>query len=162
MPGQQLSNWVLGGTTVSVTAEPEGPVTHSEREVSVRAFWSDASKLAGLWSLWFIALMAITGVWYLLKFADLGFAYPELQPVDRAASRARLTTDELIKQAQKFRPELTVTQMYFLGGYYGAAVLQASELIFKTVCCVVLIRGAAMTTQQPLYRSSLNTPCQGH
>jgi uncharacterized iron-regulated membrane protein len=86
---------------------------------SVRAFWSEAHKLSGLWSLWFIALMAITGIWYLLEFAGLGFAYPELQPVGRVAGPARLTTDELVKQAQKASPELTLTQMYLPGGYYG-------------------------------------------
>lgn len=86
---------------------------------SPRAFWSDAHKLAGLWSLWFIALMAITGIWYLLEFAGLGFAYPELQPVERSESRAMLSTDELVTRARKRWPELTLTQMYLPGGYYG-------------------------------------------
>jgi uncharacterized iron-regulated membrane protein len=32
-----------------------------------RSSWADWHKLLGLWSLWFIAVMAITGVWYLIE-----------------------------------------------------------------------------------------------
>lgn len=84
-----------------------------------RAFWSDTHKLAGLWSLWFIALMAITGTWYLLEFANLGFDYPELDPIERAESRTLLTTDELVARARTVWPGLELTQMYLPGGYYG-------------------------------------------
>lgn len=86
---------------------------------SLRAFWSEAHKLTGLWSLWFIALMAITGIWYLLEFANLGFAYPELEPVAQATSRPHVTTDELVASAHQAWPELELTQMYPPGGYYG-------------------------------------------
>ncbi|MEX1221125.1 MAG: PepSY-associated TM helix domain-containing protein [Idiomarina sp.] len=39
-----------------------------------RAFWGSFHKVSGLWSLWFVLLMAITGVWYLAEaiVADLG------------------------------------------------------------------------------------------
>jgi uncharacterized iron-regulated membrane protein len=84
-----------------------------------RAFWSDAHKLAGLWSLWFIALMAITGIWYLIEFAGLGFAYAELQPVERPASQRVLSTNELVARAQQIWPGFTPTQVYLPGGYYG-------------------------------------------
>jgi uncharacterized iron-regulated membrane protein len=84
-----------------------------------RAFWSDAHKLVGLWSLWFIALMAITGIWYLIEFAGFGFAYAELQPVERPGTQKALPTDELMARARAIWPELAPTQVYLPGGYYG-------------------------------------------
>jgi uncharacterized iron-regulated membrane protein len=94
---------------------------------NLRAFWSDAHKLAGLWSLWFIALMAITGIWYLVEFANLGFAYPELEPVAQADARSSLTTDELVASARKTWPQLELTQMYTPGGYYGPVAIFHGE-----------------------------------
>ncbi|MBA6116334.1 PepSY domain-containing protein [Pseudomonas sp. NC26] len=32
-----------------------------------RIFWGDVHRLAGVWSIWFIAVIAITGVWFLIR-----------------------------------------------------------------------------------------------
>ena len=92
-----------------------------------RAFWSDTHKLCGLWSLWFVALMAVTGVWYLIEFAGIGFDYPELEPVPGTARQGFMATDELIASAQRLAPDLRVTQIYLPGGYYGPVAVMHGE-----------------------------------
>lgn len=84
-----------------------------------RAFWSDTHKLVGLWSLWFVALMSITGLWYLLEFADLGFEYPLVNPVGKQADVTYLPLDELHARARTADPQLTISQMHAPGGFYG-------------------------------------------
>jgi uncharacterized iron-regulated membrane protein len=88
---------------------------------TARALWSDLHKLVGLWSLWFVALMVVTGLWYLIEFAGVDFGYPELSPIPVAASTATLSTAQLHARARAAAPELVVTQMYLPGGYYGNA-----------------------------------------
>jgi uncharacterized iron-regulated membrane protein len=46
-----------------------------------RTAWGDMHRLAGLWGIWFVALMAVTGLWYLVE--SIGGAAPDL-PKSRA------------------------------------------------------------------------------
>jgi len=96
--------------------------THPNR----RAFWSDTHKLCGLWSLWFVALMAVTGLWYLIEFAGVDFDYPEIEPTAGVASES-LSTDALIARARQLAPELRVSQIYLPGGYYGPVAVMHGE-----------------------------------
>lgn len=42
-----------------------------------RRFWGDVHRLAGVWSLWFVLLIALTGVWYLVE--ELGLDAPSVE-----------------------------------------------------------------------------------
>lgn len=64
-----------------------------------RTWWGDAHRLLGVWSLWFIALIAITGIWYFAESLGLAapqtpgveaerVAQPEAQDLDRAFAAA--------------------------------------------------------------------------
>lgn len=44
------------------------------RSRDARTWWGDFHRLAGVWSLWFVALIALTSVWYLVE--SLGLAAP--------------------------------------------------------------------------------------
>ena len=46
------------------------------RKVS-RRYWGQFHRFLGVWSLWFIALIALTGVWYLLERWGLDARYPD-------------------------------------------------------------------------------------
>ncbi len=48
----------------------------SPRSRSARTWWGDFHRLAGVWSLWFVALIAVTSLWYLVE--SLGGEAPSL------------------------------------------------------------------------------------
>lgn len=56
-----------------------------ERERGRRILWGSLHKLLGVWSLWFVAVIAITGTWYFVEallFDFTNFAYIGLPTVD--------------------------------------------------------------------------------
>ena len=65
-----------------------------------RRFWGDLHRLAGVWSLWFVLLVALTGVWYLVE--SLGGDAPAAQSrwvAAAAGSDAATITPALVEQA---------------------------------------------------------------
>ena len=56
-----------------------------ERKRGRRILWGSAHKLLAVWSLWFVAVMAITGTWYFIEallFDFTDFAYIGLPTID--------------------------------------------------------------------------------
>ena len=90
-----------------------------------RAFWSDFHKSAGVWSLWFVIVMVVTGVWYLVEqyrvdfgdgvasFAGAGgSAVVDIPDAKPDLTLAHVPIDQLFSIASKVRPDLRPDQIY--------------------------------------------------
>lgn len=55
-----------------------------------RVFWGDFHRLSGIWSIWFIAVIAITGVWFLIRaiLYDNQISISRYSPVTSVIARA--------------------------------------------------------------------------
>lgn len=110
---------------------------------SGRVFWSELHKTAGLWSLWFVLIMVVTGGWYLFEaargdFGDGKLAYAgdaeyavRAVPEGSAGSPTdRLPIDALVARAGALRPDLDFRRILFRG---GAVVLagQAGHVLVR-------------------------------
>jgi uncharacterized iron-regulated membrane protein len=90
---------------------------------SARVWWGGVHKLVGLWSVWFVLIIALTSIWYfverLLYRAGVELEMP--QATLSAASLAALgptppqpvPLDELIARARREIPDLAIKQIWF-------------------------------------------------
>lgn len=90
-----------------------------------RVLWSDAHRAAGLWSLWLMLVIAITGVWYFVEMGmfdagvglgDIPGDHPALTAEALAAhgeDRQPASLDTLLASARRAYPALDVTTVYF-------------------------------------------------
>jgi len=83
-----------------------------------RRFWGDLHRLVGVWSLWFVLLMAVTGGWYLLEHLGLRASLPTVpeaaaRPGSATPGAAAPPLDELLREAAVAYPELRVRGIFF-------------------------------------------------
>jgi uncharacterized iron-regulated membrane protein len=79
-----------------------------------RKLSGDLHRLGGLWSLWFVALISLTGLWYLVETLGGNASVPKVANVDVTAplpTGAQL--DRLIAAAQRARPSLDIREIRF-------------------------------------------------
>jgi len=85
-----------------------------------RAFWGSFHKVSGLWSLWFILLISITGVWYLAEAfladinVDIQFDRPrvaEQQLLERKPTESMISPSHAIAIARQHIDNFRVTNM---------------------------------------------------
>jgi len=111
-----------------------------------RAFWSRLHSTAGLWSMWFLLLMAVTGLWYLfemvrLDFLDGKFSYAGIGPtavVQVPAPRsdpaqAALSYAALLERFRAARPGFEIRTLGVNRSHPGALYIdgQAGHLLVR-------------------------------
>ncbi len=86
-----------------------------------RAFWSELHKSAGVWSIWFLSVIGVTGAWYMFEAAraDFGdgilayagnprFAIHAIAETSVDPSRRLQPLDALVARARELRPDLDI------------------------------------------------------
>lgn len=89
------------------------------RRRDLRTFLGDSHRLAAVWSIWFLALMAVTGLWYFYESASGTFGThlgtPELAtsalPEAESTQPERISLQAAIAQARKAVPALDVQRI---------------------------------------------------
>lgn len=80
-----------------------------------RTWFGDLHRLIGLWSLWFVALIGLTSVWYFVEHAGLNLETPE--PVVAAPAIVQKVSGDQINAwaalAREQMPGLAITAIYF-------------------------------------------------
>ncbi|HTN13640.1 MAG TPA: PepSY-associated TM helix domain-containing protein [Sphingomonadaceae bacterium] len=89
------------------------PHRRPDRRNDGRRFTGDLHRFVGLWLLWFVALIGVTGLWYLIEWGG-GNAPVErpaaVLPQAQAEGRA---LDRMVALARQQYPQLRVTSIYF-------------------------------------------------
>ena len=140
------------------------------RTRDARTFWGDMHRLGGVWSLWFVAVIALTSLWYLVE--ALGNAagqrvarYAELDPpaeyVSPAPGQDAIAYSELAERARAAKENYRITALHlpnFAGepirfyGHNTAIVVRerANQVIFDPLTGEMtgVVRGETLTTMQ--------------
>jgi uncharacterized iron-regulated membrane protein len=117
----------------------------------LRALVSDLHKLAGLWSLWFVLVIGVTGAWYLWETARADFGDGKLAWVDtgdyavhpltlpdastdgggRALPAAAMPIRQLLGRVAQERPELDVRAVWIMNDDVLYVDGQADHLLVR-------------------------------
>lgn len=100
------------------------------RFTDARTAFGDFHRLAGVWTLWFVVLMILTGVWYLAESTGL-----KAPPLPRARiEAARLSPSDIaarlpasLAAAQAANPDLRIEHIAFPTAKSGAFVFQGQD-----------------------------------
>lgn len=82
-------------------------------------FWADMHRLTGVWSLWFVLLISVTGVWYLAEKWGANAVYPKrAQAISELSKQQAVmpvpeTFQLMLEQVQNVYPELSLTSVFF-------------------------------------------------
>lgn len=117
------------------------PRLNRARRNDSRRFTGSLHRFAGLWSLWFVALISITGIWYFIE--KVGGGAPASNPEAAIASTqlAGSQLDSMVALAHKRFPELNIEGIAFPHGKSGGVLIegQAHALLVRDRANGVLI-----------------------
>lgn len=82
-----------------------------ETRKGAKVLWSDLHKLTGVWAIWFVLLMGLTGVWYLAEWKVTSEPPSPSAPAPDAAVLQSLPLSVLLHRARAAYPELTVREV---------------------------------------------------
>ena len=95
-----------------------------------RTWTGDFHRLAGVWTLWFTALMVVTSLWYLIESLG-GHAAPapraEVAPLARPAPDVAASLDMSFSAARQARPDLRIDRIFFPSESSGAFIFQGQR-----------------------------------
>ncbi|WEK39305.1 MAG: PepSY-associated TM helix domain-containing protein [Candidatus Brevundimonas colombiensis] len=90
------------------------PQWRKGRQGEARRFTGDLHRFAGLWSIWFLAIIIVTGVWYVVEvFGGRAPPGPRPEIITGAAQPAGAALDALIVRAQAADPALRISGVSF-------------------------------------------------
>ena len=95
-----------------------------------RTWTGDFHRLAGLWTLWFTALMVLTGAWYLVE--SLGGHAPamesaEVAPIEAPAPEVAAKLAKSLAAAREANPDLRIRLVLFPSEESGAFVFRGQD-----------------------------------
>lgn len=117
------------------------PRRRKERRNDGRRFTGDLHRFVGLWSLWFVALIGVTGVWYFVE--KMGGAAPVPRPPEMLApaQASGPQLDALAAKARQDFPDLRISSIGFPKGKPGGVVVmgQAKALLVRERAYAVIL-----------------------
>ena len=110
---------------------------------TVRTFVSNLHRLSGLWALWFVIIISITGTWYLFErirtiYVDDVFAYSDAIPsavvpipILDYESKHAMPFSALLKIAREERPDIDIASVSTNRNGYFYVVGQTDNLLVR-------------------------------
>lgn len=103
------------------------------RRRDARTWWGDFHRLAGVWSLWFVALIALTGIWYFVEQMGADAPVPraaiskEASPVAQGPLEAGRRFAASLRAARAADPQLDIQSIRFPSPRSPAFVFEGAK-----------------------------------
>lgn len=95
-----------------------------------KVFWADMHRLTGVWSMWFVFILSVTGIWYFVEVNGLRADYPErAKAISEQAQQVKVMPtveafDKMLARTKQSYEELTIQIIQFPRKAGGSVVVQ--------------------------------------